>query len=232
VSVIGTAAENLADGLVTDPDRVKRYGTRIQTEARRLGATVERVLLYAGIEAGRAVGHLTPVEVGTVVGDALAASHPAIADAGATVETDVPAGIPPVLADATALRSCVANLIANAIKYGGSNRWVGISATTGLSGGRPEVQLAVADRGLGIPASDLPHIFEPFYRGSEAQSRQIHGNGLGLSIVKGIVEAHGGRVSVQSAAGSGSTFVLHLPVYEASQPSSVMSQLGATARRA
>ncbi len=75
VSVIGAAAENLADGLVVDPARVKQYGTRIQTESRRLGDTVERVLLYAGIEAGHAVGHRMPVPVGTLIGDAVTASQ-------------------------------------------------------------------------------------------------------------------------------------------------------------
>ena len=75
VSVIGAAAENLADGLVVDPARVKQYGTRIQTESRRLGDTVERVLLYAGIEAGHAVGHRMPVPVGTLISDAVAASR-------------------------------------------------------------------------------------------------------------------------------------------------------------
>ncbi len=73
------------------------------------------------------------------------------------------------------------------------------------------MRIAVTDKGLGISSADLPHIFEPFYRGAEALSRQIHGNGLGLSIVKGIVEAHGGHVTVHSTQGAGSTFVLHLP---------------------
>ena len=77
-----------------------------------------------------------------------------------------------------------------------------------------EVQIVVEDRGLGIPPADLPHIFEPFYRGSEAQSQQIHGNGLGLSIVRSIVEAHGGRVTVTSTPGKGSTFTMHIPVAE------------------
>ena len=77
-----------------------------------------------------------------------------------------------------------------------------------------EVQIVVEDRGLGIPPADLPHVFEPFYRGTEAQSQQIHGNGLGLSIVRSIVEAHGGRVTVTSTPGKGSTFTIHLPAAE------------------
>jgi signal transduction histidine kinase len=213
VSVIGSAAENLADGLVQDPGRVKQYGARIQSESRRLGETVERVLLYAGIEAGRAVGHRTPVAVTALVNDALAASQGAMADAGVTIDVDLPDGLPPVMADAGALRSSVSNLIANAIKYGGGGL-VRVSASTGSGKGGPEVRIAVTDKGLGISSADLPHIFEPFYRGAEAQARQIQGNGLGLSIVKGVVEAHGGRVTVQSAPGAGSTFVVHLPAWQ------------------
>ena len=214
VTVIGSAAENLADGLVIDPNRVKQYGARIHSESRRLGDTVERVLLYAGIEAGRAIGHRAPLSVSTLVSDALAASQSAIADAGVTVEVDVPEAVPPVLADAAALRSTVSNLIANAIKYGGSGGVVRVSASSGTGRSGPEVRIAVTDKGLGISSADLPHIFEPFYRGAEAQARQIQGNGLGLSIVKGIVDAHGGRVTVQSAPGAGSTFIVHLPAWQ------------------
>jgi signal transduction histidine kinase len=73
------------------------------------------------------------------------------------------------------------------------------------------VQISVSDRGRGIDAQDLPHVFEPFYRGRYALDRQIQGNGLGLSLVKRIAEAHGGRVSVHSAPGEGTTFTLHIP---------------------
>jgi signal transduction histidine kinase len=214
VSVIGAAAENLADGLVADPARVKQYGTRIQTESRRLGDTVERVLLYAGIEAGHAVGHRTPLSVGTLIGEAVTASQDTLSGAGVTVEVKVPDGLPPVLVDVPALRSCLANLIANAVKYGGTSRWIGVTASIANSRKGREVRVAVTDKGMGISSAELPHIFEPFFRGADARSRQINGNGLGLSIVKGIVDAHGGCVTVQSTPGVGSTFVLHLPAYE------------------
>jgi len=146
------------------------------------------------------------------VQDALAASQPVIADARATLERDLPAGLPAVLAEPAALRSALQNLVGNAVKYGGPAPWVRVSAREVRTRRGREVQIAVDDRGLGIPPSDLPHVFEPFYRGKEAQEQQIHGNGLGLSIVRSIVEAHGGRITVTSTPGTGSTFTMHLPI--------------------
>ena len=108
---------------------------------------------------------------------------------------------PTVVGDAAALRSAVQNLIANAVKYGGRDRWVGIKIEQGRHRRRPEVWITVSDHGDGIPASELPHIFDPFYRGADAVARQVHGNGLGLSLVRRIVAAHGGRVTVTTRAG-------------------------------
>ena len=79
-------------------------------------------------------------------------------------------------------------------------------------GSRQEIRIAVEDHGAGIAQADLPHLFEPFYRGADASAAQIQGNGLGLSIVKRIIEAHGGRVTVETTVGTGTTFTLHLPV--------------------
>ena len=114
--------------------------------------------------------------------------------------------------DATALRSALQNLISNAVKYGGDARWVRITAQKGAERGpAPNVVFTVEDHGLGIDADDRKHIFEPFYRGREAVSRQIKGSGLGLNLVQRIAEAHGGRVAVTSEPGKGSTFTITLP---------------------
>ena len=218
VSVIGAAAGNLADGVVADPQRVRKYGETIQGEARRLAETVERVLQLAGIAAGRAAAAQTLVSPADLVHEAIAECRPEIDAAGVTVETSIADDLPPVTGDLTALRTALRNLISNAVKYGGSARWLRVSATRASrepgAGNREPVRFMVEDRGMGINADEQKPIFEPFYRGREAISQQIQGSGLGLNLVMRIAEAHGGRVTVSSEPGKGSTFTLVLPACE------------------
>ena len=208
VAVIGAAAGNLADGVVDEPARVKKYGATIQGEARRLAETVERVLQLAGLAAGRSPASLALVPGHVLVSDALAAVTQSADTAGVTLERQIPEALPSVRGDAGALGSALQNVIGNAVKYSGEARWVGLSAQVAGS----ILRIAVTDRGLGISADDRKHIFEPFYRGREAVSRQIQGSGLGLHLVQRIIEAHGGKVTVQSEPGRGSTFTIELPI--------------------
>ena len=228
VSVIGAAAGNLADGVVGDPQRVRKYGETIQGEARRLAVTVERVLQLAGIAAGRAAAAQEPVQPAQLVHDSVAACATEIEAAGVHMEFDIADDLPVVLGDVTALRSALQNLISNAVKYGGDARWMRVSArgTHHRRGGSLDppstVTFSVEDHGLGIQADDRKHIFEPFYRGRDAVSMQIQGSGLGLNLVHRIAEAHGGRVAVSSEPGKGSTFTLSLPaVADRSAPDEV-----------
>jgi signal transduction histidine kinase len=215
IAVIRSASENLAQGVVASPERVKRYGDTIGTEARRLGDMVERVLQYAGIEAGRVISATAPVEPESFIDSALQATAPLAASSGVTVERGIPADLPLVMGDASALTSAVQNLVINAVKYGGSQQWVAVTAAEVRTSRGSEVRIAVEDRGRGIDHKDLPHVFEPFYRGGDATAAQIQGNGLGLSIVKRIVEAHSGRVTVTTRIGHGTTFTIHLPAMPA-----------------
>jgi len=229
VAVIRSASENLAQGVVSG-ERVKRYGQLLEGEARRLGEMVERVLQYAGIESGLGLGARVPLAPMDLIESAVESAIPLVGT-DVNVERDVPADLPPVVGDAAALRSAVQNLIANAVKYGGRDRWVGIKAQHVRERRRSEVRITVSDHGSGIPASELPHIFEPFYRGADALDRQIHGNGLGLSLVKRIVSAHGGRVSVTTRAGAGSSFTIALPAAEPdTRPSPVSNEMQVSAQ--
>jgi signal transduction histidine kinase len=215
LAVIRSAGENLADGVISDAAQVKRYGTLVRDEGQRLTDLVEQVLAYAGIQSQHAAAARRPSAPSDIVALGIAQSREAIDRSGVRVDVDVPADLPRVLADSSALGRAVANLVTNAIKYGlpraesrgGSAGWVGISAR---AHGR-ELAVTVSDRGPGIAPADLPHIFDPFYRAASVVAAQIHGTGLGLTVVQGIARAHGGRVTVTSALGEGSAFTIHLP---------------------
>lgn len=211
LAVISSAADNLAAGVVETKEHVRRYGTLIASEAHRLSGMVEQILLFASGEAGRQPYEIRPVDVGEIVNRALSWADGLIDEADFIVDKQIQPGLPPALADASALTQCLQNLISNAIKYGRDKRWLGIRGRLVDTGRGPEIEVRVEDKGMGIDGEDLPHIFEPFYRGRAAKSAQIRGTGLGLSLAKRITEAMGGRLSVVSAPGKGSAFTLHFP---------------------
>jgi two-component system, OmpR family, phosphate regulon sensor histidine kinase PhoR len=125
-----------------------------------------------------------------------------------SIELHVSSDLPAVAGDESALRRVFHNLVGNAVKYGAAGRWVGLQAhATGT-----HVEVTVSDRGIGIPPADQERIFDPFYRAPDVVAAQIQGAGLGLSLVKRIVDAHRGRISVTSTPGAGSTFTVTLPV--------------------
>jgi signal transduction histidine kinase len=127
------------------------------------------------------------------------------------IEKDLEPHLPPIMADPVALASAMRNILDNAVKYGGAAGPIAIKAHAERGDRNRTVHVSVEDKGIGISATDLPHVFEPFYRASEVRAAQIHGNGLGLSLVKTIVEAHGGAIRITSNPGQGTRITLDLP---------------------
>jgi signal transduction histidine kinase len=216
LAAIRSAGQNLADGVVNGDEQVRRYGSLIANEGRRLSEMVASVLDFAGIQSGRRHYRMRPVRVETIVDGALAQCSLAAEQRGIRVEKDVADDLPPILADAEALGRALRNLMENAIKYGGSERWMRVRAESVPDGSRPEVAILVEDRGPGVREADRSRIFEPFYRGEDSSSTGATGSGLGLALVRPIVEAHGGSVTVESNGGSsGARFVVRLPAASA-----------------
>ena len=212
LAVIRAAAQNLSAGVVEDPGRAKRYGELIENEGRRLTDMVEEVLEFAGLSGQRRPLALKPIDVAALVKDVVGSSSALIAAAHADTELKLDEPVPLVNGDEEALRRAINNLLANALKHGRDGHWVGIKVTHQDRQGRDEVHVAVSDRGRGLDPEDLSRVFEPFFRGRHAVDQQIKGNGLGLSLVQRIAEAHGGRATVESVPGQGATFTLQLPV--------------------
>lgn len=206
LTAMRSAGQNLAAGVVADPQQVRRYGTLIEAEGRRLSDMVGQVLELAGIQSGRRVYQPRPESVEALVNLAVDDCRALLEPRNVRVERDIPADLPPVLADAEALRRALRNLIENAVRHGGQEGWVGVRARRRDGG----IEITVSDRGPGIRREDLPHLFEPFYRGRDTLAKGVPGSGLGLSVVRHVVEALGGKVGVSSDA-NGSAFTLLLP---------------------
>jgi signal transduction histidine kinase len=217
LSVIRTAAHNLGGGLISSVKQVQRYGSLIEQESEKLTGIVEQVLMFSNAKAGRVIGAKEVVGVDFLIDGTLDACARIVAESRCTLEKHVDPELAPVLGDPTALRHALQNLVSNAAKYGSEGGWIGITATSLAEGENTIVEIRVADHGPGIPKDELGHIFDTFYRGKRAVEDQIHGTGLGLSLVKRIIEAHAGTVTVQSELGKGTEFVVRIPAAPADQ---------------
>lgn len=210
VGALAVLAEAVADH--DDPDVMRGLAERMVMEAHRASSTIDDLLELSRIELGGQAAREV-VDVGMVVAEAVHRAALAAERRGITIRIDDPHP-PKAMGDSRQLVSALANLLDNAVKYSddGGTVSVGVAAADGW------VELAVADRGIGIPTRDLDRIFERFYRVDRARSRETGGTGLGLAIVRHVATNHGGDVRVQSHEGEGSTFTLRVPA--ADTPSS------------
>jgi signal transduction histidine kinase len=184
LAVINSAAENLADGVVETPEQMQEYGGMIRGQGRRLERLVDGVLLFTAGRFGLSGYEMAPLDVAAVAEQSLTAAEPTLRDAGFTLEKEIARGLPLVMADASAVTTCIENMINNAIKYSDATKWVAVRTRVACNGAKPEVQIQVEDKGVGIPPVDLPHILEPF-RARHPDQRRGPGPAPG--------EAHDGR---------------------------------------
>jgi len=222
LTVIGSAADNIAHGVVEGKQQLAQYGSVIGNQARQLSGLVEQILLFAAAREGQQRYNSRLLNVSEIIEATLANAAGSLRAAQFTVEQDIEPGLPAVRGDLSALSQCLQNLMTNALKYSREEHWIGIRACLEEHGDRGrEIQISVSDRGMGIASSDLPHIFEPFYRSPTVAAAQIHGTGLGLALARSIAEAMGGDLTVKSTLGQGSAFTLHLPCVKAPRESEV-----------
>ena len=215
LSVITSAAENLNDGLVRDQNKAEQYGTLIKREAARLALSIDDFLLYSKTDSAARVKP-TACDLGAIIANALKATEDERARLKIRTEVRLPAEPAIVMGDGVALESVFLNLAQNVVKHAASGHYLGVvvSREKGRKSGKnctESLIIKVKDQGPGIPMREQKLIFEPFARGKHAIEEQIPGNGIGLNLVKRIVEMHGGAISVESKPESGTTFTVTLP---------------------
>jgi len=199
--------EALSDGIVDDPETVKRYLNTAQRDVRSLSALIDDLFQMAQLDAGGFPLHRAPSSLNDLVSDTLESFTELAKQQAITLEGQVESDVDPVFMDTQAIGRALNNLISNALRHtppaGRVSVWV---RRTGM-----RVEVTVSDTGEGIRAEDIPRIFERFYRGEKSRNRGTGGAGLGLAIARGIVRAHGGDIRVESKVGKGTQFTFHIP---------------------
>jgi signal transduction histidine kinase len=205
ISSIRLASETLALGRFRSAETVGEYATILLNEVGRLSRGVDNLLTLSRIQDIDCFYTFESLDPGTLLEDALNNFHPSLMQLGFEVNVDIPAPLPAVRADRTAILQVMENLLDNAIRYSNGTRQLAISA----SAAEASVSLRIADKGQGIPADEAPHVFEKFFRGRNAASG---GTGLGLAIVQRVMSDHHGEVRLKNNKGCGTIAEIILPI--------------------
>jgi signal transduction histidine kinase len=213
LAVMQAAGENLADGRVKDPDRLKSYGKHIYDESVRLRNMIEKLLDVAKTDAGRMYLKQTRQQVDELLRDYLSEHRSYLENKGFTVKFETAKKISPIKIDPDSFQTIMDNLIENAVKYSPDEKFIGIY----VSDDKYEVTVEVEDHGLGIPYKAQKHIFDKFFRVEDTLTAHTKGHGLGLSIVKSLIELNGGDIILKSQYRKGSKFLLHFPLLTQSE---------------
>jgi len=212
VGAMGVLAEALLSS-PEDPELVRRFGGKVLAESNRLANMVGELIELSRLQGAERLPDLEPVDVDTVVSEALSRYKVAADNADIEITTDAPTGLR-VLGNQPLLVTALANLISNAIAYSPHGSTVSVSRRRRGD----NVEIAVTDRGFGIARADQERVFERFFRVDKARSRMTGGTGLGLAIVKHVAANHNGSIRVWSQPGTGSTFTLSIPAFTGRDP--------------
>ncbi|HEX8774698.1 MAG TPA: HAMP domain-containing sensor histidine kinase [Pyrinomonadaceae bacterium] len=208
LSSVRVFGEFLRLGRVKEEEKIREYGEYIETESRRLTQLINNILDFSKIESGRKTYQFERADVAEVICETLRTLEVQLKQNGFSINFEAPPdALAPAVIDADAIAQAFMNLLDNAVKYSGSAREIVVR----LEQEGEQIRLTVTDQGIGIPREEQEKIFEKFYRVSTGLVHDVKGSGLGLSLVKHIVEAHHGRVTVKSEPGRGSSFTIHLP---------------------
>ena len=216
IASIRAMAEAVNDGVVSDPVTVSRYLHTIGTETHHLTTLIDDLFELSQIDAGALKLRIAPASIDDLVSDALESMAPQAQVKGVRLHGEIKDAPRQLHLDAPRMQRVLFNLIQNAIRHTPADG--SVTLTVARDGTGDGVEMVVVDTGEGIPATDLPHIFNRFYRGERARTRERDGGslssgaGLGLAIAKGIVEAHGGSIRATSAQGKGTAFHVTLPM--------------------
>jgi signal transduction histidine kinase len=194
-------------GRISGPEKSQEYYTIIRKESERLSALINNILDFSRIEAGRKEYDFRETDVAELVKNTLESYRYQIEQNGFTFEENI-REVPPLKVDREAIARSVLNLVNNSLKYSQDRKHIAVN----LYPDSGAVKLEVSDHGIGIPSEEQNKIFEKFYRVGDPLVHNTKGSGLGLSLVRHIVEAHGGQVTVDSAPGRGSVFTISLPI--------------------
>jgi signal transduction histidine kinase len=201
--------EFLRLGRVESPDKMREYGEYIETESRRLTQLINNILDFASIESGRKSYRFERADLEEVISETLKTFGVRLRQNGFCITFEGPgAPLPRLYFDPAAIAQSLSNLLDNAVKYSNGSKEIAV----GLRREGSWAVIWVRDQGIGIPKDDQAKIFERFHRVSTGLIHDVKGSGLGLSIVQHIVQAHRGRVAVESRIGDGSTFSMYLPI--------------------
>ena len=199
-------SETLLDGAIDDRENNLRFIEKVHKHAARMSELISDISDLSAIESGQVELRLGPIRLRSIVMEVFALTESRRGDCNTALSASIPENIY-VLADQTRLEQILYNLIDNAVKFNSPGGSVVVTAEESDS----RVTIHVEDTGVGIPASDLPRVFERLYRADKSRSRSTEGTGLGLAIVKHLVQAHGGEVAARSEVGRGSRFSFTLP---------------------